>query len=194
MGTTASGSCLASTNEVSGRERETQQLLVSPPSHSDRAAYHAHFMRPEIERWLRPSPLPPFNVNLIDGLLLGDCEHWKDHGFGPWVLREKAGGEFAGRGGLAWTSVEGVAEVELPWSVEPELQGRGLATEAACAAVEWAAELGFEEAIALTLPDNLASQRVAEKAGFRLDGACQHAGLPHYLYRRRLAPGYTATQ
>ncbi|HMI80484.1 MAG TPA: GNAT family N-acetyltransferase, partial [Solirubrobacterales bacterium] len=78
------------------------------------------------------------------------------------------------------------AEVELPWSVEPRLHGQGLATEAATAAVEWAAELGFDHVVAFTLPSNVASQRVAEKAGFEQDGGCTHAGLPHFLFRRRL--------
>jgi RimJ/RimL family protein N-acetyltransferase len=139
-----------------------------------------------VESWLRPSPLPPFDANAIDELVLGDCTHWADHGFGPWLLIERESGEFAGRGGLAWTMVEGVAEVELPWSIEPRLHGRGLATEAATAASEWARELGFNQVIALTLPHNVASQRVAQKAGFEQDGRCLHAGLPHLLFRRRL--------
>jgi RimJ/RimL family protein N-acetyltransferase len=140
-----------------------------------------------VESWLRPPPLPPFDVAALDDLLLGDCAHWEDHGFGPWVLESRGGGEFAGRGGLAWTSIEGVAEVELPWSIEPRLHGNGLATEAATAATEWAREIGLERVIALTLPTNLASQRVAEKAGFSRDGECEHAGMPHLVFRLWIA-------
>lgn len=169
-----------------GEERQTQRLLARRPTPEDRALYHAHFTQPAVEKWLRPSPLPPFDVRVLDELLEGDCAHWQDHGFGPWVLVETATGAFAGRGGLAWTSVEGIAEVELPWSIEPRLHGNGLATEAATAAAGWARELGFEEAIALTLPTNIASQRVAEKAGFSRAGECLHAGLPHLLFRLRL--------
>lgn len=163
-----------------------ERLLARRPEPGDRVAYHAHFTQPEIEMWLRPSPLPPFDAQLLDELFLGDREHWSDHGFGPWVLVDKASKAFAGRGGLAWTSIEGSAAVELPWSIEPQLQGAGLATEAACAAAAWARELGFSEVVALTLPTNHASQRVAEKAGFSPDGECQHGGLPHRLYRRPL--------
>ncbi|HXR59955.1 MAG TPA: GNAT family N-acetyltransferase, partial [Solirubrobacterales bacterium] len=151
-----------------------------------RSLYHAHFTRPAVESWLRPSPLPPFDSQVLDELHAGDRVHWEDHGFGPWILIEKETRSFAGRAGLAWTSVEGAAAVELPWSIEPHLQGNGLATEAAAAAVEWAGELGFEEVIALTLPTNLASRRVAEKAGFEQDGEVLHAGLPHLLWRLRL--------
>ncbi len=167
-------------------ERHTQRLLARKPTPEDRSLYHAHFSRPEVEKWLRPRPLPPFTARVLDELIEGDCTHWEDHGFGPWVLIEEESGAFAGRGGLSWTSEEGAAEVELPWSIEPRLHGQGLATEAATAACEWALELGCEEVIALTLPTNLASQRVAEKAGFRRNGQVIHAGLPHLLFRLRL--------
>jgi RimJ/RimL family protein N-acetyltransferase len=163
--------------------RQTRRLIARRPTPDDRAAYHAHFTDPLVERWLRPAPLPPFDVTAIDDLLLDDCAHWDTHGFGPWVLEERESGEFAGRGGLAWTSIEGIAEVELPWSIEPRLHGHGLATEAAAAAVEWAREIGLERVVALTLLANVASQRVAEKAGFEQDGECEHAGLPHLLFR-----------
>ncbi|HEY6730737.1 MAG TPA: GNAT family N-acetyltransferase [Solirubrobacterales bacterium] len=162
--------------------------MARKPSPDDRALYHAHFTRPEVERWLRPSPLPPFDVGALDELVEGDCAHWHDHGFGPWILVEHRSGKFAGRGGLAWTFIEGTAEIELPWSIEPQLHGSGYATEAATAAVAWAQELGFEQVIALVLPSNLASRRVAEKVGFRPAGEVTHADLPHLLFRLDL-PG-----
>lgn len=168
-------------------ERQTARLLARRPTADDRALYHAHFTRREIEGWLRPSPLPPFTAQVIDGLVEGDQAHWQDHGFGPWILIEKETGAFAGRGGLAWTTVEETAQVELPWSIEPELHGQGLATEAALAACDHARELELEQVVALILPANLPSKRVAEKAGFEQDGEVLHAGLPHLLFRQILA-------
>lgn len=172
---------------MGGEERQTRRLLARKPTPDDRAAYHAHFTNPAVEVWLRPSPLPPFHARVLDELVEGDCAHWEDHGFGPWVLLERESGAFAGRGGLAWTSVEGVAEVELPWSIEPRLQGEGLATEAVFAAIGWARALGFEQVVALILPTNAASQRVAAKAGFSREAEVVHAGLAHGLWRLRLS-------
>jgi RimJ/RimL family protein N-acetyltransferase len=172
---------------MAAEERQTRRLLARRPTPEDRALYHAHFTRPEVEGWLRPPPLPPFTAAVLDELLEGDCAHWEDHGFGPWLLVEGGSGAFVGRGGLAWTSVEGTAEIELPWSIEPRFQGRGLATEAAIAATEWAVELGFGRVVALVLPANLPSRRVAEKAGLAEDGEVLHAGLPHLLFRRWFA-------
>ena len=166
-------------------ERQTRRLLARKPTLEDRDAYQAHFKHPKIESWLRPPPLPAFETRILDELLESDCAHWSDHGFGPWVLIDKESGEFAGRGGLAWTAVEETAQIELPWSIETHLHGQGLATEAARAAVEWAGELRIEEVIALVLPANVASQRVAQKAGFEQDGEVLHAGLPHLLFRLR---------
>jgi RimJ/RimL family protein N-acetyltransferase len=168
-------------------ERQTERLLLCRPTAEDRALYHAHFSSPEVERWLRPSPLPPFNRGALDELAEGDQAHWTDHGFGPWILIDKQTGAFVGRGGLHWTTVEDVAMVEIAWSVDPALHGRGYATEMASAAVAWAGELEFEELIALVLPANVASRRVAEKVGCEQNREVEHAGLPHLLFRRRLA-------
>jgi [ribosomal protein S5]-alanine N-acetyltransferase len=165
-------------------ERETERLLLRRPNPDDRALYHAHFTHPEVERWLRPPPLPPFNSGAIDELVAGDESHWSDHGFGPWVLIERETGAFAGRGGLHWTTVEGVAMVELAWSVEPNLHNNGYATETAEAAIDWAREMRFEELVALVLPTNIPSRRVAEKVGCEEDGEVTHAGLPHVLFKR----------
>jgi len=171
---------------MGGEERQTRRLLLRPPTPSDRALYHAHFTRPEVERWLRPSPLPPFNSAALDELVEGDRAHWSDHGYGPWILVEKETGIFAGRGGLHWTVVEETAMVELAWSVEPAMHGCGYATEMANAAIERARELRIEELVALVLPANAASRRVAEKVGCEEAGEVEHAGLPHLLFRRRL--------
>lgn len=170
---------------MSAGERQTQGLLLRPPTPSDRALYHAHFTKPEVERWLRPSPLPPFNSGALDELAEGDRAHWSDHGFGPWILVEKETGAFAGRGGLHWTAVEETAMVELAWSVEPALHSHGYATEMANAAIAWARELRIEELVALVLPANAASRRVAEKVGCEQAGEVDHAGLPHLLFRLR---------
>jgi RimJ/RimL family protein N-acetyltransferase len=39
--------------------------------------------------------------------------------------------------------------------------------------------------VAFTLPDNVASRRVMDKAGFEYERDIMHAGLAHVLYRRR---------
>lgn len=165
----------------------SKRLRVRAPTVDDLGIYESHFFHPEIGRWLRPPPLRPFDGPQVLELLDRDCRHWDDHGFGPWVLEDRRTGEFVGRGGLAWTEVEEVLTVELPWSIEPDRHGEGLATEAAAEAIDHARRLGFGEVVALVLPYNAASRRVAEKAGMEAaQREVEHAGLPHVVYRAAL--------
>ena len=102
-------------------------------------------------------------------------------GFGLWVV-EDADGAFVGDCGLTWQTVDGVEELELGYHLLPAHQGRGLATEGAIACRELARERGIQRLIAVIRPDNLASQRVAEKAGLALERETEHGGLPVHVY------------
>jgi RimJ/RimL family protein N-acetyltransferase len=97
-------------------------------------------------------------------------------------------GAFAGRAGLSTCRVVGEQTVELAWALVGDAHGRGLATQAAQAAVEEARRIGLPEVVSFTVPDNVASRRVMEKAGLVFDRDITHAGLPHVLYRLRLQP------
>jgi RimJ/RimL family protein N-acetyltransferase len=73
---------------------------------------------------------------------------------------------------------------EVGWTVVADRQGQGFATEAAERVVEIAfTECGFDEIIAGTMTENVASRVVMEKLGFTYDCETEHAGLPHALYR-----------
>ncbi len=111
--------------------------------------------------------------------------HWARYGFGLWLLRDRDTGEAVGWGGLQWTYVVGFNQVEAAWAIHPDRWGQGLATEMARAAVDVAfGALELHELIAFTLPHNLASRRVMEKAGFVFDRDIVYAGRTHVLYRR----------
>jgi ribosomal-protein-alanine N-acetyltransferase len=115
---------------------------------------------------------------------LVECEqHWHDHGFGLWALRERSSGSFVGRAGLRWTDVGDGPEVEVNYALRPEFWGRGFATEVAAKLVEVAAGIGLRPVIAFTWTENAASERVMQKAGFRFVRQFVHAGLDHVLYR-----------
>jgi RimJ/RimL family protein N-acetyltransferase len=138
---------------------------------------------PRVARTLMPTGRPPSEVEVLDGLRT-KIEHWDQHGFGLWLLRDRATGAMVGRGGLQHTFVGGYSEVEVGWSIVPERWGQGLATELALLSVDVAfTDLGLHEIVAFTQPDNLASRRVMEKAGFAYERDVIHVGLPHVLYR-----------
>jgi [ribosomal protein S5]-alanine N-acetyltransferase len=118
------------------------------------------------------------------GYLRDNLEHWDRYGYGMWVFREGTSGRFVGRAGLRNTRVGGGDEVELAYALVAEYWNRGLATEMARAILGLAFErLGVTDLVCFTLPTNLASRRVMEKAGFTYEREVMHAGLPHVLYR-----------
>jgi RimJ/RimL family protein N-acetyltransferase len=116
--------------------------------------------------------------------LQSNLQHWDRYGYGLWIFRDKASGEFIGRGGLLVRYVEGEEMAALAYAVMPEYWGRGLATEMAEALLEVGfKQLGLAEMACYALPTNRASLRVMEKAGFRYEREITYAGLPHLLYR-----------
>jgi RimJ/RimL family protein N-acetyltransferase len=113
---------------------------------------------------------------------------YREHGFGLWVLTLRATGEFVGDCGLTPQLIEGVTDIEVGYHVRPELQGQGLAAEAAAACRDLARDvLGVERLIAIPHPDNRPSQRVAEKIGLAHErDAVDRNGLPVRIYSAAL--------
>jgi RimJ/RimL family protein N-acetyltransferase len=110
--------------------------------------------------------------------------HWDRHGFGIWILRDPHTGRVMGRAGLRHLEVEGTPEVELAYALVPEFWGLGLATDVARACVTIAREwLGLSSVVALTRPDNVASQRVLLKAAFVPEREVIHEGRLHLQFR-----------
>lgn len=113
-----------------------------------------------------------------------NLRHWSDHGFGLWMLRDRAGDRFAGRAVLRHLLVEGSDEIEVGYGFYQEFWGRGLATEIATACLHLArTELHLSSVVAITLPEHIGSQRVMTKAGLVYDRDILHEGTRHVLYR-----------
>jgi RimJ/RimL family protein N-acetyltransferase len=92
--------------------------------------------------------------------------HWQLLGHGLFVVEERATGAFLGRVGPL--QPPGYPGFEIAWSLAPAARGKGYATEAARAAIDWAFEtFPLERIISLIHPDNSASQRVATRLGQR---------------------------
>ena len=94
--------------------------------------------------------------------------NYAEHGHGLWVV-ETHDGEFVGDCGLTIQDVEGEPLVEVGYHVHLALRGHGLATEAATAVHEAARDNGIAHLVAIIRPENLPSQRVAQKIGLTLE-------------------------
>lgn len=122
------------------------------------------------------------------GWIAWNLRLYRDEGFGLWVVTLRDTGEFVGDCGLTLQKVDGVSELEVGYHVRAELQGRGLATEAAAACRDFARDvLAAERLIAVIRPDNLPSQRVATKIGLSHERDTVHLDLPVRIHALRLS-------
>lgn len=89
---------------------------------------------------------------------------WLLQGFGMFAVIEKSTGLWMGQGG-PWQP-DGWPGTEIGYAFHPAARGRGYATEACAAAIDWAFEnLGWTEVIHCIAPANTASQAVARRLG-----------------------------
>lgn len=130
-------------------------------------------------------PRPKDRDEASDWIRWNEDNYARD-GFGLWIVHE-ADGHFVGDCGLTWQMVDGQPNLEVGYHVVPARQGQGLATEAATACRDFARSRGIDRLIAITHPDNVASQRVAEKIGLSLEKrTVSRGGAPIHVYSAQL--------
>ena len=109
----------------------------------------------------------PHDARAAWTLFAGDMGHWTLHGFGWFIVDDGTGA--VGFCGLHHPPHQ--AEPEVGWSVFPVAQGRGLATEAARAALSWAwGATDVPRIVSYIHEGNDASKAVAAKLGARGTG------------------------
>lgn len=123
-------------------------------------------------RPLRPSEAVAMLARWVD--------HWETQGFGPWAVTMKDSGVLAGTAGLSVPTFlpEVLPAVELGWRFFPGYWGRGLATEAARTGLATAFDdLSLDRVVSVAQPGNLASCRLAERLGMKVQRRCMHPEL-----------------
>jgi len=109
--------------------------------------------------------------------------YYQKYGFGFWavVLRETE--ELIGRCGLLLQMVDDISEVEIAYRFAKEYWNRGFATEAVIAVKDKAFnELNINRLISIIDSRNVASQRVAIKAGLTLEKTTVYRGKAVQIY------------
>lgn len=87
-------------------------------------------------------------------------------------------------GDLCFKGLDFKGMVEIGYGIKKEYEGLGYMTEAVTAMARWASEqIGVNDVEAEIDPENKASQRVLEKAGFRLNGIMGDEG-PRYVFKK----------
>ena len=127
------------------------------------------------ENTVRYLGTPPMNRATAWRSMAMIMGHWEIRGFGFFSVELKETGEWVGRVG-PWYP-EGWPGREVGWTISPDHQRRGYATEAAKASIDYAFNtLGWDKVIHVIIEGNSASIAVAEKLGSTLIDTRQ--GLP----------------
>ncbi|MGE3274167.1 MAG: GNAT family N-acetyltransferase [Vicinamibacterales bacterium] len=147
-------------------EIQTPRLRLRPPEAADVQPMVEIHRDPDVMRHLAPGgPDEVATAWRNVALMIG---HWHMRGYGPWIITARDSGDILGRAGL-WNA-EGGPGLELGWMVRRSMWGRGIATEAARAARDWAWQhLDSNHIVGIIHATNVASVRIAEKLGARLE-------------------------
>ncbi len=119
--------------------------------------------------------------------LAEDIRFWAARGYGIWTIRDAATGAFQGLTGLMERpDGRGVA---LRFALWPEARGRGLAREAAGAALMFGHEqAGLPRIVAVARADNIASRTVLGGIGMTAAGGFLREGVEMVVYESTRAP------
>lgn len=107
--------------------------------------------------------------------------HWTQYPYGPWAVVEKASGELIGHCGLRF--IPDIQETEVLYAFGKAYWGRGYATEAARASVDFGFnQIGLDRIVALAVPENIASRKVMEHCGLAFEKETHLFGLDVVYY------------
>lgn len=139
----------------------TEHLVLRPVTAADRAALLAHWTTLQIRQFMFDGAL--LTADEISQAIADSRASFLAAGYGLWLIRERDGGRLAGATGLRPLEDLGL---EIIWSLVTEVQGKGYATEAASAVLDYGlGSLGLPEVLAEIDEGNTASGRVAERLG-----------------------------
>jgi [ribosomal protein S5]-alanine N-acetyltransferase len=156
---------------------ETARLILRPFTPDDVDAYVAVRRQPDVLRHFSPASSDPARQpEIARGLIERFIGHWRDDGYGPWAVIDKQSGKLIGHHGLRFMPEFG--ETEILYMLDSAFWRRGLASEAARAAIGYARDpLGLQRLMAIAVLENAGSLRVMAKAGFVFRRMAKYHGL-----------------
>ena len=176
---------------MTGAVLRTARLVLRPWTAEDRAPFAAMNADPEVRRFF-PSLQTRAESDASADFLSGQFARTP---YGPWAVEIPGEVPFAGFVGIWETNLDTPprGRVEIGWRLARGCWGRGYATEAARAALDFGfRDGGLAEIVAFVVPANRASRAVMDRIGLVEDpaGAFDHPrvqeGSPlrrHLLYR-----------
>ena len=149
----------------------TQRLVLRPWRPEDLDPYVAICADTRVMRFLGDGMTKPKGQVLGRVALIAPA--WENDGIGPLAVVEQATSKLIGLCGLSVASYIPNVEpsIEIGYRLAHDAWGKGLATEAARAAIDWGfSNQTLDQVVALVPPANRAAQRVADKLGMESTG------------------------
>ena len=158
---------------------ETPRLILRHLVLDDLDALFALYRDPEIRRYFPDGVLTREETREeLEWYLHGHPEH--PH-LGLWAAIHKGTGGFIGRCGLLPWEIDSRLEIEVAYLLDKKFWHQGLATEAAAGIFAYAFDaLNLSRIICLMHPDNIASQRVAQKLGMTWEGSADDIAADNF--------------
>ena len=147
---------------------ETERLILRTWQEKDFVPFCAMNQNPKVMEYF-PSVL---NESESRAIVDKVKQHFKEHGYTWYSTALKSSGEFIGMVGLIKASFDAhfTPTTEIGWRLMEKHWGKGYATEAAKAALDFAfTELKLPEVVSFTTKDNGRSRRVMEKVGLQYE-------------------------
>jgi RimJ/RimL family protein N-acetyltransferase len=158
----------------------TERLVLRPVTTGDYTALLAHWTAPDVREFLFDGEV--LSPSAISGVIEDSERDFAAAGYGLWLVFEKETSRLAGTAGLRPLEDLGI---EILYSLAAEARGKGYATEAARAVVEYALEvLGLPEVLAEIDAGNRASAAVIARLGMRPFDVVPGVLGPMTRYRR----------
>lgn len=160
---------------------EIAQVRLRPWTLADVEPLFFILQEPDLLRYFPRTTPPP--IDRVERYIRHHQEHWQECGYGHWAVEEKGTKNLMG-----WTGLEYLPETqetEVAYLLSQAFWGRGCATEAAQAAVQFGfGEAGLAEIIGLVHPENTASRRVLEKCGLVFIDQKEYFGMQLQRFRK----------
>jgi RimJ/RimL family protein N-acetyltransferase len=172
---------------------KTERLILRPWTDADFAPFAAMSADPKVMEHF-PATLTRTESDNVATILKSDIEIM---GYGFWALEVPGVAPFIGFTGIRPVTFEAhfVPAVEIGWRLAPAHWGKGYASEAAHAALDFGfGPLGLPEIVSFTVTGNTRSQAVMQRLGMTHDEKddFDHPNLPlghklrrHVLYRMK---------
>lgn len=181
---------------------ESRRLILREWLPSDADAVFDMYSRWEVARFLGSTPTVMTDREQADATIV----RWRalelPEPLGVWAVTEREGGRLLGTVLLKEIPASSdqqplppSGDVEVGWHFHPDAWGHGYATEAAGAVMRRGFDAGLQQIVAVTYPENVASQAVCRRLGMTHHGqTTQYYNMTCELFVATPHEGRTAAE